>query len=832
MKRLLIALTGSCMLLLCSCSGAGNGIEQQAGISPAEGTGLPPASISFPDFPVDEVQPGEELNADGFVIPERSAIASAISLNDEFQAGRDFFDESGTVGKEGAAATIQAGAEESVWTMHRFPMAGVEPGVLSVDANLEPGMQYYAAAANFSTGRWEWNGPFSDSHVRILLDPQSSHLSGLGNAWTAVLAYDGSEIDLVSVALAQRAIGDTDPPAQVNGVGGPITGSSVDLSWDPVLAGDLAGYAIYYSTSEFSNPDAAGVRNIGYLKGTTRYLLALPPDVYFIRVAAVDINGNRGLLSDSVTADIQDDTQQQITVSADSTLVPIGAELTITVSGAELYDVDVDGDGTFEVTGSGDTEFKMVMEKAGVLRSRVHGYDSGGTYTALSGLSVLVNIGNLPPFADLDASASNVAIGQVVAFYAFNSADLDGTIEQYEWDFNADNVFELDSGQDAFAANTFSEAGYHPVQLRVTDDDGDSSIAVIGILVRGGDFEIIAESGGSQNLELAIVNGNPAIAFTNNVGDRPWFQRATTPLGNQWGIPVKVYDDDDCSSSVSLAVVNGNPAMTFYDGVAQRGKYVRATDADGTAWGTAVEYNPGSNTGFQSDLTVINGNPAVVHNANSLMMYSRASNADGTAWNGPVTIDNTASTGISPILLDTVERPLSVFIRFTDVPNRWLSCDGDDADGTTWGSVLNGGDTDINNAVALDAIMTPVGSLAAYVASDGNWHELRAKYLRNVHINQWLAPIPVLTSDQIDDVKLGMAGGLPFIVYTEDSNHPRLILVPGMDQYGYSWGEPIILKTYDASMTFEIGVAEVLGRPAVAFKPSNENFVYYGIVYH
>src|SRR5690606_26055423 len=119
---------------------------------------------------------------------------------------------------------------------------------------------------------------------------------------------------------------------------------------------------------------------------------------------------------------------------------------------------------------------------------------------------------------------------------------------------------ELDSGQDAFASHAFTEAGYRPVQLRVTDDDGDSSIAVIPILVRGGDLGIIAESGGSQNIDMAIVNGNPAIAFTNTIGKRPWYQQASTPSGSQWHNPVKVYDADDCGSSVALAVVNGNPA--------------------------------------------------------------------------------------------------------------------------------------------------------------------------------------------------------------------------------------------------------------------------------
>ena len=834
MYRFLIAITGACLLLLNSCGG-GTGTSQlpvQQDDQTALGA-LQADSSALPQFPEDQLQPGESLDADGFVIPQRNAVASALSLNDEFQAGRDFFDDSGLVGKDAAAATLLAGANQTAWTMHRFPMGGSEPGVLSVDANLQPGMQYYAAAANFSTGRWDWSGPFSDSHVRILLDPQSSHLSGLGNAWVAVLAFDGSEIDLVSLALAQRAIGDTDAPGEVSGIGGPITGSSIDLSWDPVADGDLAGYAIYYSKNSFSSPDAAGVMNIGYLEGTTRHLLTLPPDVYYIRVAAVDINGNHGpFASGIITADIQDDTVQQISVTPSTTLLPVGSELSITVSGAELYDVDFDGDGVFEVTGSSDTEYKMEMDSAGVLRTRVHGYDAGGTYTALSGLSVLINIGNLPPFADINASSNNVAVGQVVNFDAGSSIDLDGLVAKYEWDFEGDDVYDLDSGTDPSASWAYDKAGHYAARIRVTDDDGDRTVASIGVTVRGMNFFPIAESGGSSNIELATVNGNPSIAFINQLNSTPYFLRADDSAGESWDIPVVVYNTTLVTFSLSMAVVNGNPAIAFYDFGNLRGKFVRATDANGSAWGTPVEYNPGFDTGGINDLAVINGNPAILHRGPNTMLYTRASNANGTAWNATVTVDNTVGTGLQPVLLNTVERPTAVFIRTSDVPASWRSCDGDDADGTTWGSVNQGGDVDATNSYKLNAIDIPTGSLAASYVNVNNGFELRTRYMRNVHINQWVNSRVVAKVESYGEVKLGMAGGLPFLVYHEDTNHARLIFVPALDGYGNAWGDPVILTSYDAAAPIVLAVGEADGRPVVAWQNNTENFINFGIIYN
>ena len=833
MTRLITTLGLLACLLAAAC-----GSRDTAGLPETALPDLPlfEASLPAPEFPADALQAGESLDSSGQLLQQRNAVASALGIDDEFQAGRDYFDSTGVIGTNGVAATLVAAPTQSAWTIHRIPLGGAQPGLLSVDANLLANglggeSSYYVAMANFASGRWVWQGPFTDNHVRLSLDSSGDYLSGFGNAYCAVLCYNGSAIDLVGVSLALRDGGDSTPPAQVTGVGGPVLGRGIDLQWDPVPAADLAGYAIYYSHKSFSSPNAAGVNSIGYLEGTTRHLLSVDPGFYEIRVAAVDISGNRGPLSNAVSADVQNNGSLLLNVDTATTLASIGKQLTISVSGAELYDVDMDGDGVYETSAATDTEYSTLLSGAGIIRPRVRGYDALGTHVALGGLSVLVSIANLPPYPALSADKSSPLPGQGVSFSALNSLDLDGSIDKFEWDFDGDGTFDDDTGSTPEAFYKYAKAGSYLAELRVTDDDGDSSSAWLHIQVRGLNYLPIAECLGSDKIELLVVDGNPAIAFNNDANARPYFQRAVDSHGESWNNPVKIYDLGDVDGDISMAIVNGNPAVSFYDADDARGKYARASAADGSAWGAAVEYHPGVDSGFFNDLTVINGNPAVQHGALGLALYTRASNTNGTAWNGTVTLDNFDNPGFLPVLLDTPGRPTALFFRSGGAPPTWKTSDGNDADGTTWGGVQPGGSLLNFDGLDLDAIVLPSGALAASIMINSGMRELVIRYQRDLDVNSWVASETVAKADAMDSVRLGMHDGLPFLVYHENTYHSRLIYMPAQDSFGSAWGPQLILATDNDNYIQSFGVAEIEGRPAIAWKRFSDNFIYYGTIY-
>ena len=69
-----------------------------------------------------------------------------------------------------------------------------------------------------------------------------------------------------------------------------------------------------------------------------------------------------------------------------------------------------------------------------------------------------------------------------VSLSATGSTDSDGTIAQYLWDLDGDQVYELDAtAQSGAVSHVFSEAGTYSVRLKVIDDSGrwDTAAAVV-----------------------------------------------------------------------------------------------------------------------------------------------------------------------------------------------------------------------------------------------------------------------------------------------------------------------------------------------------------------
>jgi outer membrane protein assembly factor BamB len=87
---------------------------------------------------------------------------------------------------------------------------------------------------------------------------------------------------------------------------------------------------------------------------------------------------------------------------------------------------------------------------------------------------VQVFAANIPPTADFVPSPATGLRPLPVDFDAAASADGDGNIARYEWDFDNDGVYETDGGDQPQVQHTFTTAGTHHVSLRTTDSSGDS----------------------------------------------------------------------------------------------------------------------------------------------------------------------------------------------------------------------------------------------------------------------------------------------------------------------------------------------------------------------
>ena len=145
------------------------------------------------------------------------------------------------------------------------------------------------------------------------------------------------------------------------------------------------------------------------------------------------------------------------------------------------YDWDLDGNGTFERTGTSPvttTSFETAGEHVVGLRVS----DDEGLVSAELGSVSVRN--NSPPQARFSVFPSSPFVNSPVSLDASPSTDLEGPIARYEWDLDGNGSFEIDAGAAAEHETSFATAGERFVRLRVTDLAGATGIIGHTVVVR------------------------------------------------------------------------------------------------------------------------------------------------------------------------------------------------------------------------------------------------------------------------------------------------------------------------------------------------------------
>ncbi|MCB1217174.1 PQQ-binding-like beta-propeller repeat protein [bacterium] len=584
----LLPLTLCLACLGLSCSGSQGDIDPQLQLS---------APLSQPDEAFDPGFPGG-LPEDAQQPWERSA--SGIDANSEFTVGRDWF--SGSIGgitENGEAARLESAAGGSAYGIWRIPLAGEQPGTLSADVNLlDDGngspSQYLIGLANYGTGRWDWHGPFADSHVRLSLgkgiSEGDSFLSSASNIFVTVLCFNGDSVDVVGLGLNPFDPADLTAPPQPAGLVASAVSGGLELQWNPVIAADLAGYRISYGSKPFINPDAVGVRQLDYLEGSTRLLLADLSSETFVRIAAVDHSGNISEASELLSAVPLAGAAGSLLLVADAPSGGLSSQINVTASGADSYDIDTDGDGIFDISGQASGSFSVDTGSSGLIRPRVRGVS--GETVALGSVSLVIS-GNSRPVALAIADTATGSAPLEVNFDGTESTDFDGSIVGGGWDFDGDGIYELWNETDTAvlsAVNNYTSPGVYNAKLRVLDDGGAWDVDTVSIVVTSPDSSVDAQLSADNLLGPAPLTVN---------------FNATASVGNA---PLKYYWDFEGDGTIDRVDFDGLESHSYpVDG--SFNATVTVEDADGDIGSASVEIsvtvNPNSppTASFAADRT-------------------------------------------------------------------------------------------------------------------------------------------------------------------------------------------------------------------------------------
>ncbi len=268
---------------------------------------------------------------------------------------------------------------------------------------------------------------------------------------------------------------------------------------------------------------------------------------------------------------------------------------------------------------------------------------------------------------------------------------------------------------------------------------------------------VVAHVGGASLVgkfpSLAVVNGRPAVAYHDDTADDLKYVRANDINGATWAPALTVASVGNVGQYAQLKVVNGRPAIAYFDATTNSLQFVRAADADGASWGSPVTVDQGASTntvGEYPSLEIVNGFPAIAYRARTadVLRYSRATDADGTGWSGPVEISNLPRAGEEVSLAMLEGRPAVAYLaRGSEVHFERAA----DVNGTNWpfSSAVVAGVRDISPSGIALRVMAGLPRIAFWHGQGGEVHYTESPFASG---GNWKHPARIIFGS-------GTAGG-------------------------------------------------------------------------
>jgi PKD repeat protein len=269
------------------------------------------------------------------------------------------------------------------------------------------------------------------------------------------------------------------------------------------------------------------------------------------------------------------------------------------------FDWDFEGDGTFDLVAS-QASINHTYESAGQFTPVVRVTDNDGrTDTATA--DVLVGAVE-PPVAALTAAAQGIG-STIASFDASGSADPDGTIAMYEWDFDRDGTFDQTTTVPT-VDHDYGVFGTFTAVVRVTDDDGLIDTAEAEVTLQ--DFDnvppvaLVAADPASGNSPLIVTwsaagstdTDGTIVTYDWDMDNDGTFElpdagptrQAMYPTGAVVIVGVRVTDDDGAIDTATGSIDINNPPVAAVSALPASGdapldvtwSAAASADSDGT----------------------------------------------------------------------------------------------------------------------------------------------------------------------------------------------------------------------------------------------------------
>jgi len=225
--------------------------------------------------------------------------------------------------------------------------------------------------------------------------------------------------------------------------------------------------------------------------------------------------------------------------------------------------------------------------------SPAHAYDADGEYgvslsvlddaAALGTTTASISVSNLPPRAAISADVFERETGEAFAFDAGASDDPSpwGRIAVYEWDYDGDRTYDQ-STTCPTVRHAYDDDGTFAVRVRVTDDDGASSVSdPIHVTVRNRPPSVGTATSSphpatdEDEIVFAAVAVDPdgtvvrwEWTFGDGTSSSAGEPRHRFPDNGTFAVSVTVVDDDGARSlpvSLTIDIANAAPQATWDD---------------------------------------------------------------------------------------------------------------------------------------------------------------------------------------------------------------------------------------------------------------------------